>query len=260
MQELLIGTILFGGLLSIAAVQALRRHWHNSLTALMGVAIVAQGILVFAQSHGAAIDRAILLMQEKQIEELRAELETLRASTGAPARVVGAACSPRISHLRGALAASPCAETQLVAAVAALNPDAVQEVVLCRADQPAGDVFAGVTADQEPLLTPMAAITSRLEVARLVDELRSALVCPVPVGEMPFSGTLSFQVFATQSDTLVITHVIIGEAGIVAVSLGSRSPPGFRQSSGLLLLKSPAFAACVRALMDQSEKERAHGR
>lgn len=255
MQELLIGTILFGALLSMAAVQALRRHWRNSLTALMGVAIVALGLMVFAQSHGAAIDRAILLMQDKQIEELHAELETLRAATCGQARAVGSGCSPRSSLPVGSFAALPCAETQLVAAVADLNPGAVQEVVLCRADPPAGDVFAGVTADQEPLLTPMASITSRFDVARLVDELRSALVCPVSVGEMPFSGTLSFQVFVTQRDTLVITHVILGEAGIVAVSMGSRAPPGFRQSSGLLLLKSPAFAARVRAMMEHSENE-----
>ncbi len=62
--------------LCLAAVQALRRHWRNALTAALAAGLVLAIMAGMAQAHVNAMLRAGMRLQEKQISKLKHQLDS----------------------------------------------------------------------------------------------------------------------------------------------------------------------------------------
>lgn len=69
---------LFAVLLCMSAVQAMRRHWHNALTYLLGAVIFLLVWCLYMQSHAAVVRLAVMRAQTGQIERLEGKIEELK--------------------------------------------------------------------------------------------------------------------------------------------------------------------------------------
>ncbi|HPY91443.1 MAG TPA: hypothetical protein PLT23_12000 [Lentisphaeria bacterium] len=67
----------FAVFLCLAAVQALRRHWQNALTAALAAGLVLAIAASQTQAHVNATLQALMRHQEKKIAELKHQLENV---------------------------------------------------------------------------------------------------------------------------------------------------------------------------------------
>ena len=76
-----IGIVAFAFFLCVAAVQAVRRHWHNALTALLASILFICLSILLPQSHQNTIYREVLRLQRNQIKKLEIEIDRIKTGS-----------------------------------------------------------------------------------------------------------------------------------------------------------------------------------
>lgn len=118
--------------------------------------------------------------------------------------------------------------------------------------------YKGSARKNDVQLFPIVAVTNRVVIDPLADALKSGLSERVSLEDLPFSGILSYQVFVTRQKYLLITHVIRGEDGIVAASIGKRHKKGYRLvGEDMILITSQSFSKKIQQLMSDNEESEA---
>jgi hypothetical protein len=156
----------------------------------------------------------------------------------------------------GTAMASSQTERQIADYITKLETNDIQQIVICQDDDCSTDIFADSTYKEDGLLSPLVIVTNRLTVGSLVADLRKMLSERVPLEDMPFSGILAYQVFVTKQEVFLVTHVFLGEEGIVAASICRRQNDGFCLVSGdMILVKAPFFSKTIQCLMEKFDKD-----
>ena len=148
-------------------------------------------------------------------------------------------------------------EKKIADYIAKLDAKDIQQVVVCQENDVETDPFADSTRKDDGQLLPLVTVTNRVGMDSLVADLKAGLSKRVPLEDLPFSGILSYQVFVTKQKSFLVTHVILGEEGIVAASVGRSQNKGFRLvSEDMILVKSPSFSKTIQRLMGKNESEK----
>ncbi len=156
----------------------------------------------------------------------------------------------------GVAMASSKTEKMIADYIAKLDAKDIQQVVICQEKYVETDLFADdSTRNDDDQLLPLATVTNRADIDSLVADLKGGLSKRVSLGDLPFSGILSYQVYVTKQKTFLVTKVILGEEGIVAASIGRRQNKGFRLTSDdMILVKSPSFSKTIQRLMNKNSE------
>ena len=147
-----------------------------------------------------------------------------------------------------------CSDTHVQTYIRNMNASSINRIDICN-EYLSKDVFQEHAFSYSVLTNQEYPITNRVSIARLVELIVNGVQAVVPLDELPFSGSGPYQIFVTENDVYLATHLFQDNPSLVAVALATSKQDEYQIiGEDLILISSPDFVLLAHQCMEGSHQ------